>query len=322
MGRDFVYLWKQLFKSLTSAVPQEIGIFKIISNLHCKNYCWFLWNKTNSKSVFDVVKTSWRKKKGFTMYAILFPYLLLLWCCEVIHEMDQWISSLNFSFYPSQWDKVAAKPCNGKLDWKSDFCTHHWWDWNYSSWSSASQPITFSQSHLFINSLIFFSMADTKIHTAMIHLANCTLLWRQELLPLDPCQVISKCPWARGYFFYFFISFFLQIPTASCKSLELIGTFYEYQWLLEPPVHQGLGSHWKKLRNGFSKAVPDLETMLSVCMLHCIWQTLWQKWCASWRMELVGSKASRTKSCNISDKRTRIPWFPPSGWIHCIIPFA
>lgn len=143
------------------------------------------------------------------MYAILFPYLLLLWCCEVIHEMDQWISSLNFSFYPSQWDKVAAKPCNGKLDWKSDFCTHHWWDWNYSSWSSASQPITFSQSHLFINSLIFFSMADTKIHTAMIHLANCTLLWRQELLPLDPCQVISKCPWARGYiFFIFFISFF------------------------------------------------------------------------------------------------------------------
>lgn len=163
-------------------------------------------------------KASWRNRKGFMMYSILLSYLLLLWCCVVSQEMDRWRSSLHFPFYPSQWYKVAVKPCNGKLDWNSDFCTHHWWNWNYSSWSSTSEAITFSQSHLFINSVVSFAMASTKIHTEMIHLANCTLLYRQELLPSDPWQVISTCPWAWG---------FLQTPVALCKSLELIRTFSE-----------------------------------------------------------------------------------------------
>lgn len=163
-------------------------------------------------------KASWRNRKGFMMYSILLSYLLLLWCCVVSQEMDRWRSSLHFPFYPSQWYKVAVKPCNGKLDWNSDFCTYHWWNWNYSSWSSTSETITFAQSHLFINSVVSFTMARTKIRTEMIHLANCTLLYRQELLPSDPSQVISTCPWAWG---------FLQIPVALRKSLELIRTFSE-----------------------------------------------------------------------------------------------
>lgn len=147
-------------------------------------------------------KVSWRKGKGFTMFSILLSYLLLLWCCGGSQEMDQCISSLRFPFYSSRWYEVAVKPCNGKLDRKSDFCTHHWWNWNYSSWTSASQTTTFSQSHFFIKPVVSFTTASTKIHTEMIHLANCTWLYRQELLPSDPCQVISTCPWAWGVGFF------------------------------------------------------------------------------------------------------------------------
>lgn len=64
----------------------------------------------------------------------------------------------------------------------------------YNFWNSAFQTTQFSQSHLFINSAVSFTTASTKIHIAMIHPANCTLLYRQKLLPSDPWQVISTCP--------------------------------------------------------------------------------------------------------------------------------